>query len=201
MPAHLSHGRGEGARHQERQVADRRHQLVVTRRLDHSGARAHSLRQFRRQLQRLRVRARQRREHPRRIAIEAAFRRLKACRLLAAHGMAAHRLHARRQQVHRRADVALGAAHVHHQRARPESRPDLLQRGDNRAHRRRQDHDVGPQDARLQVIGRQIDGAGKEGVEHRLRAPRHAAHLAAEMPVLEVHAETGPHQAKPHHRH
>lgn len=80
---------------------------------------------------------------PRCVSVQPWLSRLESGCLLAGHRVRADRLHAVRQGVQRRANVALGAAHVSSsQRARPQVRADFLNRGDDVAHRRRQHDDI-----------------------------------------------------------
>ncbi len=177
-------------------MADAGHQAVVALGFQHQRSGAHGQRQLSRKLQRLGAGPGQRREHPGGVAIETALRSLEPCRLLAAHGMPAHRLYPRRQLLHGGADLGLGAAHVHDQRTRPELRPDLGQGGDDGAHRRGQNDDVGPQHAGLEVVGGQVHGMGEESIQHRLGAPGHPAHFPAEPARLQIQAEACPHEAE-----
>ncbi len=105
------------------------------------------------EVQRLWVGTRQRRQHPRGVAVKPTLGGIKAGRLLAAHGMAANRLHSRRQRRHGRTDLGLGAAHVHHHCARLQVWPDLVQQIDDGPHRCGQDDDVGAQHAGNGIIG------------------------------------------------
>ena len=108
--------------------------------------------------------------------------------------MAADGLDVAGQIFHRRADVALCAAHIHHQRARPEQGADLGQHIHNRAHRRRQNHNVRAGHAGVQIGGGLIHRILEEGGEGGFAAPGYPAHFPAELGLHQVHTEACAHQ-------
>ncbi len=57
---------------------------------------------------------------------------------------------------------------------------------DNCAHRGGKDNNISPLHTGGEIIGSFVHSPGKEGIEHGARAPRHPAHLATQMMLLQV---------------
>ena len=143
-----------------RQVADRADRPVMDRRIEHDRPRADRQGEAAGQLERGPRRPRDRAEHEPAAAEERRLGGSKAGNFLAAHRMAADGIEPFRQPRHGAWDnLLLGAAEVHDQCAGARVAADLRQQTQDRAHRRRQQHNIRRRDARSQVRRTSVNGA------------------------------------------